>query len=100
MEARPAPISRAIFVEVSRNPEQEFAWRKLPQADWRRGFGLLKKTAIDVHVLARNRQFDLIGVIQSHPEMLGIGIDENSAIVVQGDKFEVIGSSLVLIHDH
>jgi cyanophycinase-like exopeptidase len=32
--------------------------------------------------------------------MLGIGIDENTAIVVTGDKFEVIGSSLVLICDN
>ena len=31
--------------------------------------------------------------------MLGIGIDENTAIVVRGDNFEVIGSSLVLTHD-
>ena len=30
------------FMEVSRNPQQEFAELKLPTADWRRGFGLLK----------------------------------------------------------
>jgi len=88
------------FMEVSRSPDQEFSERKLPQSEWRRGFGLLKKVAIDVHVLVRNRQFDLIGVIQSHPEMLGIGLDENTAIVVTGDKFEVIGNSLVLIYDN
>jgi cyanophycinase len=88
------------YMEVSRNPDQEFAGRTLPKPEWRRGFGLMKNTAIDVHVLARNRQFDLIGVIQSHPEMLGIGIDENTAIVVQGDKFEVIGNSFVLIYDN
>lgn len=88
------------YMEVSRNPDQEFAGRTLPNSDWRRGFQLLKNVALDVHVLARNRQFDLIGVIQSHPQMLGIGIDENTAIVVQGDKFEVIGNSLVLIYDN
>ena len=31
---------------------------------------------------------------------LGIGIDENTAIVVQGDEFEVIGESYVLIYDN
>lgn len=61
------------------------------------GFGYLKNTAIDQHVLRRNRQFDLIGVIEAHPELLGIGLDENTAIVVQGDEFEVIGESYVLI---
>jgi cyanophycinase len=55
---------------------------------------------IDVHVLARNRQFDLIGMVTSHPDMLGIGIDENTAIVVQGDSAEVIGGSYVLIYDN
>ena len=55
---------------------------------------------IDVHVLARNRQFDMIGVMNEHPDMLGIAIDENTAIVVQGDDFEVIGTSYVIIHDN
>lgn len=64
------------------------------------GFGYLKNTAIDQHVLRRNRQFDLIDVIETHPELLGIGLDENSAIVVQGDEFEVIGASYVLIYDN
>ena len=88
------------YMEVSRNPTQEFAGRTLPRAEWRRGFQLVKNVAIDVHVLARNRQFDLIGVIQAHPDMLGVGIDENTAIVVQGDQFEVIGTSLVTIVDN
>jgi cyanophycinase len=64
------------------------------------GFGYLKNTAIDQHVLRRNRQFDLVEVIEAHPQLLGIGIDENTAIVVQGDEFEVIGQSYVLIYDN
>lgn len=64
------------------------------------GFGFLKNTAIDQHVLRRNRQFDLIPVIETHPELLGIGLDENTAIVVEGDEFEVIGASYVLIYDN
>ncbi len=41
----------------------------------------------------------MIGVMKAHPDMLGIAIDENTAIVVQGDDFEVIGTSYVIIHD-
>jgi cyanophycinase len=63
------------------------------------GMAFLRNTAIDQHVLRRNRQFDLIEVINRHPELLGIGIDEDTAIVVQGDRFEVIGRSYVAIHD-
>jgi cyanophycinase len=73
--------------------------RAIPERDWRRGFRLLKNVIIDPHVLVRNRQFDLIGMVNAHPGMLGIGIDENTAIVVQGDSFEVIGTSYVLIYD-
>lgn len=64
------------------------------------GFGFLKNTAIDQHVLKRNRQFDLIEVIEAHPDLLGIGLDENTAIVVQEDQFEVMGESYVLIYDN
>jgi cyanophycinase len=64
------------------------------------GFGFLRNTAVDQHVLRRNRHFDLIQVIEAHPGLLGIGIDENTAIVIQGDRFEVMGESYVLIYDN
>ncbi|MCG6956828.1 MAG: hypothetical protein LJF04_12635, partial [Gemmatimonadetes bacterium] len=64
------------------------------------GFGYLKNVGIDQHVLRRNRQFDLVQVVQAHPELLGIGLDENTAIVVHGDTFEVIGASYALIYDN
>ena len=64
------------------------------------GFGFLRDTAIDQHLLRRNRQFDLIEVIEAQPHLLGIGLDEDTAIVVQGDQFEVMGRSYVVIYDH
>ena len=64
------------------------------------GFGFLKNAAIDQHLLARNRHFDLIPVIEKHPDLLGIGIDEDTAIVVVGDSFEVVGESVVAIYDN
>ena len=64
------------------------------------GFGFLRDTAIDQHLLRRNRQFDLIKVIEAQPHLLGIGLDEDTAIVVQGDQFEVMGRSYVVIYDH
>ena len=67
--------------------------------DHEEGFGFLKEVAIDQHLLRRNRQFDLIEVIEARPELLGIGLDENTAIVVQRDTFEVIGQGYVAIYD-
>jgi cyanophycinase len=81
-----------------RSPEPQR--RAIPREAWRRGFRLLRHVAIDVHVLVRNRQFDLIGVVKAHPELLGIAMDENTAIVVRGDVAEVIGESYVLIYDN
>jgi cyanophycinase len=63
------------------------------------GMGFLKKSAIDQHVITRHREDDLNEVIDKHPDLLGIGIDESTAIVVKGDVFEVIGKSKVFIHD-
>jgi cyanophycinase len=67
--------------------------------DHQEGFGYISNIAIDQHVLARNRQFDMYGILREHPELLGIGIDENTAVVVQRDTMEVIGASYVLVYD-
>jgi cyanophycinase len=63
-----------------------------------RGFGLLSNSAIDQHVNTREREHDLVAVIEKHPELLGLGIDEGAAIIVHGDSFEVVGGQ-VAVHD-
>ncbi len=67
--------------------------------DHQQGFGFVKNIAIDQHVLARNRQFDMFSIRNAHPELLGIGIDENTALVVSKNEAEVIGASCVLVYD-
>jgi cyanophycinase len=63
------------------------------------GFGLIKGVAIDQHMLTRNRQDDLEEVIARRPDLLGIGLDESTAIIVRGQQFEITGASKVAIHD-
>lgn len=63
------------------------------------GFGYLRNVGIDQHLLRRNRQFDMLEVLAAYPDLLGIGLDENTAIVVQGDEFEVMGQGYVAIYD-
>ncbi len=63
------------------------------------GFGFLNCVAIDQHVIARKRENDLAEVLDTYPGLLGIGIDEGTAIVVTGRRFKVIGASQVVIHD-
>ncbi len=72
---------------------------QIMMGDHETGFGYLSNVAIDQHVLARNRQFDLFTILKKRPELLGIGLDEGTAIVVRHDKFEVIGASYVLVYD-
>ena len=72
---------------------------QIMMGDHQEGFGYVSNIAIDQHVLARNRQFDMYEIIREKPELLGIGIDENTAAIVRGDTLEVIGASYVLIYD-
>ncbi|GAB3504561.1 cyanophycinase [Spirosoma knui] len=66
--------------------------------DHTQGLDFIHNVTIDQHVLRRNRQFDLIDVIKTRPELLGLGIDESTAIVVQQNTFEVIGNSYVGVY--
>ncbi|MEP6669431.1 MAG: cyanophycinase [Chthoniobacter sp.] len=64
------------------------------------GFALLRDCAIDQHVIARHREEDMQPVIAAHPELLGFGIDEGTALIVQGNRARVIGASRVVVTDH
>jgi len=63
------------------------------------GFGLLRGVAVYPHVDARHSEKDLMEVIARHPDLLGIGIDENTAIVLHDDQFEVMGEGRVSFFD-
>ena len=63
------------------------------------GLGFIRGVAIDQHINTRKRENDLQEVIAAHPDLLGIGLYESTAIVVQGDTFEIIGDGKVAITD-
>ncbi|MCF8364518.1 MAG: cyanophycinase [Bacteroidales bacterium] len=71
----------------------------LMMGDHEEGFGFISNVAIDQHLLAMNRQFDIFEILDAHPGMLGLGLDENTAIVVHGNEFEVVGQSYVAVYD-
>jgi cyanophycinase len=66
---------------------------------YEKGFGYLRNAAIDQHLLKRGREKDLWQVIAKYPKLLGIGLDEGTAVVVARDRFEVVGVSKVAIYD-
>lgn len=66
---------------------------------YEQGFGFLRNAAVDQHLSARNRQHDLLDVVQRHRNLLGIGLDESTAIVVRGDTAEIVGKDRVAFYN-
>lgn len=64
------------------------------------GFGLLPGAIIDQHFSRRSRDNRLVSAILDNPQMLGVGIDEETALVVRPDgKWEVLGNGHIKIYD-
>lgn len=63
------------------------------------GAGLLENMIIDQHFAQRGRIGRLLGAVSLNPGVLGVGIDENTAILVEGDSFHVLGENAVYIID-
>ncbi|MDI6849908.1 MAG: cyanophycinase [Candidatus Saccharicenans sp.] len=65
-----------------------------------RGLGLIRSAIIDQHFATRKRHNRLISIIAGHPEIVGLGIDEATAIIVNPDEtFEVVGYRNVIVYD-
>jgi cyanophycinase len=63
------------------------------------GLGLIRDVIIDQHFAERGRFGRLLGAVAHNPRVLGLGIDEDTAAIVQGDEIEVIGSGAVYVVD-
>lgn len=61
------------------------------------GLGMITNVIIDQHFVKRSRYNRLISAIIEFPEMTGIGIDESTAILVNGNAIEVVGESQVIV---
>jgi len=83
-----------------------FLWRgdtkgaQILIGDHTQGLGFLKNSAIDQHILVRNRQFALVDFIRKAPEFIGIGLNEATAVLVQRDTLQVLGKSYAAIYDY
>jgi len=64
------------------------------------GLGLIQNMVIDQHFAERGRLGRLLGAVAQNPRQIGIGLDENTAIVVHGQKsFDVVGAGAVYVID-
>ncbi|MBC8082714.1 MAG: cyanophycinase [Hymenobacter sp.] len=64
------------------------------------GLGLLGSVVIDSHFVKRGRFGRLIEAVALHPRLIGIGLGEDTGVLITGGhQFEAIGSNLVVILD-
>lgn len=64
------------------------------------GIGLLAEVVIDQHFAQRGRMNRLMAAVAQNPHIIGVGIDEDTALIVGADSsLEIIGSQTVTIVD-
>jgi cyanophycinase len=80
--------------------EGDFKVIRASAVELTRGLGFFKGVIVDQHFIVRQRSNRLISVILEHPDLLGVGIDEDTAVWVRpDDTFQVMGSSCVMVLD-
>jgi cyanophycinase len=68
------------------------------EVEVRPGLGLLPGVILDQHFIRRQRQNRLFGLVLKHPQLLGLGVDEGTALLVRGNRTaEVVGASRVMV---
>jgi len=73
--------------------------RSIGAVDMGPGMGFMPGIIVDQHFAQRGRIGRLLTALVLQPAMLGLGIDEDTGIIVQGDEFEVIGQGCVTVVD-
>lgn len=65
----------------------------------RGGLGFLNGVAIDQHFSQRGRQKDMTELVNRYPQLLGIGLDEGTAIIVRKSEAEIVGKGHAHFYD-
>ena len=63
------------------------------------GFGLVSDIVFDTHFIKRGRIGRLFQIIATNPKILGVGLEENTGLLIQGNKMEAIGPGMTVIVD-
>lgn len=64
------------------------------------GLGFLDSVIVDQHFIVRSRHNRLMSAVLDNPKLMGIGIDESTAIIVRGDSANVAGESVVVVYSN
>jgi cyanophycinase len=86
---RPPSDSSQAYITIDRNNIVTSA-----------GFGLLDNAIVDQHFVRRKRQNRLVSLVLEKPELVGVGIDESTALLVRPDgTWEILGASVAVVFD-
>lgn len=85
---------------INKDTVQSFITIQKGNIETARGFGFVKNAIIDQHFIKRKRHNRLISLMCEHPDLIGIAIDEATAIILYpDDTFEVFGENQVMVFD-
>jgi len=85
---------------INKDSSESFISIQKNNVEVKEGFDFIKSAFIDQHFIKRKRLNRSISVVLENPNLLGIGIDESTCIVVYPDEtFEVLGENQVMIFD-
>ena len=63
------------------------------------GLSIIPQLIIDTHFIERDRLPRLVEAVSIYPNRIGVGISENTAIIIKNGKFRVIGYGSVTVFD-
>lgn len=66
---------------------------------FRKGMGFIPELIIDSHFIKRGRFVRLTEAVAAFPKLLGVGLSEDTGIIIKNESFNVIGSGMVIIFD-
>jgi cyanophycinase len=87
-----AAISRIMLTG-----EGDFTVIDAARVETREGLGLLPGVILDQHFIKRSCQNRLFALVLRHPDQLGVGVDEAAALLVQGERAEVVGGPVLFV---
>ena len=91
-----------ITGDEKRTDNKEGSWEVIWADDVirTRGFGFVRAAVIDQHFVTRRRLNRLIATVIENPKLVGVGIDESTAVLVRPDgRYEVLGENQVVVFD-
>jgi cyanophycinase len=95
-----AIMSKVMFTGEDRHGKEALSEFGPGAYRTREGMGFLpERVIVDQHFLRRSRENRLFSLVMEHPDHLGLGIDEATALVVKEGRARVVGEGAVMVFD-